>query len=60
MAKKSVARTSDSKELLRRMSARSADVVEKVVHFANDDVPSYLKNLRQFEKESRKTQIIIK
>ena len=61
MAKKSVPEKSDRKELLRRMSAPSTGgVVEKVVHFTNNDVPSYLEGLRQFEKESRETQIIVK
>lgn len=59
MAKKATSEKNESKELLRRMSAPSADVVEKVVPFANNDVPSYLEGLRNFEEKSRKTQIMV-
>jgi len=42
------------------MAAKSDDVVEKVIRFPNNDVPRYLRNLRQFERESRKVRIIVK
>jgi len=45
--------------LLRRMSAGAGDVVEKVIHFRNDDVPKYLKDLAKFEQESRKVSVSI-
>lgn len=48
-----------SQDLLRRMSAE-VDGVDKVIRFANDDVPAYLENLRRFHEESRKVQILVK
>ena len=60
MAKQQTPQSSSSKELLRRMSAKSDNVVDKVVKFANNDVPDFLQNLRRFEEHSRKVRIIIK
>lgn len=50
-------------ELVRRMCSQCADsegIVRKVVRFANNDVPEYLQNLRRFEQESRKVQVLVK
>jgi hypothetical protein len=47
------------KNLLRRMSAVPG-CIEKVVHFQNDDVPDYLKNLSRFEEDSKKTHILVR
>ena len=60
MAKKANAKTDETKRLLRRMSAPpTSGVVEKVVRFTNDDVPSYLEGLRRFREESQKTDIYV-
>jgi len=46
--------------LLRAMTANSNDdVVERVICFANNDVPEYLENLRKFNEESRKVEITV-
>jgi len=41
-------------KLARGVCARSSNVVKKVLTFNNDDVPEYLKNLREFEDKSRR------
>lgn len=52
--------TGSRQELLRRMSAGASEqIVNKTISFANDDVPEYLDNLRRFEEESRKVQIVV-
>lgn len=57
---KAVKETEDSRRnLLRRMS-RGAKYVERIVHFQNNDVPDYLKNLSRFEEESKKTYILVR
>ena len=38
----------------------SGNVVQKVINFANQDVPEYLKNLRRFEEASRKIRLVVK
>ena len=34
-------------------------VIEKVIHFTNDDVPEFLKRLDRWEKRSRKVSLLI-
>ena len=49
------------KALLTQMtSIAKGKVVEKIIHFRNDDVPNFLRNLYKFEKQSRKIRIVIK
>ncbi|MBS1258133.1 MAG: hypothetical protein MAG551_01186 [Candidatus Scalindua arabica] len=49
------------KELLKQMISKSkGKVQEKVIHFRNDDVPKFLQNLDKFEKQPRKSRIVIK
>ncbi len=49
------------KELLTQMISKSkGKVQEKVIHFRNDDVPKFLRDLDKFEKQSRKSRIVIK
>jgi len=45
--------------LLQRMAPK-AQGQAKVVHFANDDVPKFLKRLDRFESESRKSRLVAK
>jgi len=40
--------------------ATSAAPVTKTIKFRNDDVPLFLKQLRQFERESRKKNLVMK
>jgi len=47
-------------EFLRRMSAGATDVVDRVIPFANDDVPKFLADLRRFEEDSRKVVILVR
>ncbi len=47
-------------EFLRRMSAGAKDVVDRVIPFAHDDVSKFLANLRRFEEESRKVEVLVK
>ncbi len=48
------------KNLLNDLQARAGNkVVEKRVRFQNDDVPTFLGRLNEFERESRKTVLII-
>jgi hypothetical protein len=37
-----------------------ANAVEKVVKFQNNDVPSFLKKISEFEEESRKCRLVAK
>lgn len=50
------------KAMLDNMSARanSGSIEEKTIHFQNDDVPNFLKELDEFEKRSRETLLIAK
>lgn len=49
------------KALLTQMTSKAkGKTQEKVIHFLNDDVPIFLKNLDNFEKKSRETRIIVK
>lgn len=43
--------------LLSRMSAK-ANTQAKVIHFRNNDVPQFLKNLDRFETQSRKKRLV--
>ena len=57
---KAVKKTKRSKNnLLFRMSAGADSYEEKVIRFQNDDVLDYLRDLARFEKESRKTHIVV-
>ncbi len=55
--RKARASAESRKALLRRMSTKSTDRIDKVIPFSNDDVPNYLKGLRRFEEWSRKAEI---
>jgi hypothetical protein len=46
--------------LLRRMSAhcQQGTVEKKVIPFQNEDVPKYLRNLRRFERMSRRVVLV--
>jgi len=46
-------------EFLRRMSAGAKEVVDRVIPIASDDVAHFLANLRRFEEESRKVEIVV-
>jgi len=49
------------KALLARMSARSRKpVIKKVIPFRNDDVPRYLRELDQFERQSRNANSVVR
>lgn len=49
------------KNLLNDLQAGATNsVVEKKVRFNNDDVPTFLGRLREFEKKSRATVLTIK
>ncbi len=49
------------KALLTQMSSKAkGKAQEKVIHFINDDVPKFLKDLDDFEKQSRKSRLIVK
>jgi len=60
VAKASIQQT--RKAMLRRMTAGSRTKSGKVVRFLNNDVPSYLRKLKQFEAWSRtaSANIIVK
>lgn len=48
------------KALLARMSARSRQPeIKKVIRFRNDDVPRYLRKLDEFERLSRKANLVV-
>jgi hypothetical protein len=46
------------KSLVRRMTKKSGKTV--VVEFKNDDVPTFLRNLDEFEKVSKKCRVMVK
>ena len=49
------------KNLLNDLQASATTgVVEKKVHFHNDDVPTFLGRLKKFERKSRETVLTIK
>jgi hypothetical protein len=43
-------------KLAQGICAQSSNVVKKVLAFNNNDVPQYLKNLREFERRSRRAK----
>ena len=46
-------------ELMRKMAtASSEETVRKVIPFRNDDVPRFLRRLRQFQEQSRKARFM--
>ena len=47
----------NTQELLRRMAEVSPGAVTRVIPFANDDVPRYLKKLQRWREQSRKVAI---
>lgn len=51
---------SASQELAKKLCAASAKPICQRVCFANDEVPKYLGNLRQFEEDSAKVRILVK
>jgi hypothetical protein len=46
------------KSLVRRMTKKSGKTI--VVEFKNDDVPTFLRNLDEFEKVSKKCRVMVK
>jgi len=49
------------KAILTQMSSNAkGKTQEKTIRFRNDDVPTFLKNLDDFEKQSRKNSITVK
>lgn len=42
------------------ISKSKGKAIEKVIHFRNDDVPKFLRDLDKFEKQSRKSRFIVK
>ncbi|MBT6052851.1 MAG: hypothetical protein HOG49_39120 [Candidatus Scalindua sp.] len=49
------------KAILTQMTSNAKGKAQKkVIHFRNDDVPTFLKNLNDFEKQSRKNRINVK
>jgi hypothetical protein len=49
------------KKLLNNLKAGTDDaIVEKKVNFRNDDVPTFLKRLKEFEKKSRSAVLTVK
>ncbi len=49
------------KALLTQMTSNAkGKAIEKIIHFTNDDVPKFLRDLDQFEKQSRKSRLIVK
>jgi hypothetical protein len=49
------------KNLLKRMiSRKSGKSVQQVVPFQNDDVPTFLRNLDEFEKQSKKSRVLVR
>ncbi len=60
MAKPKAGAIGSSQDLVRRMCTKASGVMQKSIRFTNNDVPQYLKNLRQFEKESQEVKIVVK
>ena len=54
------ATSADQQQAVVRKLCAQANAVQKVVSFANDDVPQYLQNLRRFEQESQRVKILVK
>ena len=49
------------KRLLKRMTSKSAGAtVEQVAHFPNEDVPTFLRNLDDFEEKSKKSCVMVR
>lgn len=49
------------KKLLKRMiSKKAGKTVEQVVKFHNDDVPTFLRGLDEFERRSKKCRVLVK
>ena len=49
------------KALLTQMTSKAkGKAIEKIIHFRNDDVPKFLRDLDKFEKQSRKSHLIVK
>lgn len=49
------------KAILTQMTSNAkGKAQEKIIRFRNDDVPTFLKNLDDFEKQSRKNSITVK
>jgi len=47
------------KNLLKRMTSKKSGKTV-IVEFKNDDVPTFLRNLDEFEKVSKKCRIMVK
>lgn len=49
------------KALLAQMTSKAkGETQEMVIRFQNEDVPNFLKELNNFEKESRKARFVVK
>jgi len=49
------------KNLLKRMiSKKTGKPVDQVIRFRNNDVPTYLRGLDEFEKRSKKCRVLVK
>jgi hypothetical protein len=49
------------KHLLKQMTSKSADKkTGKVLRFPNEDVPTFLRNLDEFEEKSKKSSAMIR
>jgi len=49
------------KHLLKQMTSKSGKKkVGKVLHFPNEDVPTFLRNLNKFEEKSKKTSAMVR
>ena len=62
MARKEMAMASDKqrKDLLANMCSKRRDkVLDKVIPFQNNDVPTFLSKLDRFEAESKKSRLVI-
>jgi hypothetical protein len=60
MKKRATATANESQQQLLRMSSKVKGSVDRVIRFANRDVPEYLKNLERFDEESRKVRFVVK
>lgn len=60
MSKTTRSSEQNRKALLRRMSAHSRGrIIRRLVPFRNDDVPRYLRKLDEFERQSRKANLVV-
>ncbi|NIP27807.1 MAG: hypothetical protein GWN67_24890 [Phycisphaerae bacterium] len=60
--KKKISIQASRKSLLKTLSNKCGDkekIVKKKIPFSNDDVPTYLEWLKNFQEESKKTRIIV-